>query len=385
MGISASALYRPLDAVSAAAAYIDGEGVILSANDALRDLWRAIVMAPGPAEGKPLALLLAEDDRPLLVNAVSRPDPIACPAICAARLSTSLDLVAIELVPIRRRGDTGTVWLVTLQPRGSRSTGSPLEPSCPPATVAVAHDLRAPLQAILGWASLLKRHRAEPARVEHGLGVIERNAMLQAELVEDLLSSLRAPLKAASTRHHPVNLGEIVKAELSAVQPLADEKGVHVSLSMAADNISTSGDAVQLRRVVANLIGNALKFTPSGGAVECRLWRSAHGVGIAVRDNGQGIDCKFLPGIFEPFRTDPGQRGAREDGLGLGLYVVRQIVEMHGGKVIATSGGSGCGSTFTVTLPAIASDRLCGTNAIGPTRGMVVPPAVRSLYRMPQL
>jgi len=216
----------------------------------------------------------------------------------------------------------------------------------------IVHDLKLPLQVVLGWTSLLRRARPDPAQIEHALTVLERNTQLQVALLEHLLEVLYPTLQASTLDRTRLDFRELVETEVRAVQPLALEKGVRVSFSAPSYDFSVEGTDVHLRRVVANLIGNALKFTSPSGAIDCRLWRSKTSIDLSVRDTGRGIDRGFLPRVFEAFRLQPGTGGRDRNGLGLGLSVVRHLVELHGGTVTATSDGRGCGSTFTVTLPA---------------------------------
>jgi signal transduction histidine kinase len=148
-----------------------------------------------------------------------------------------------------------------------------------------------------------------------------------------------------------VDLTDLVKSESRAMQPLADRAGVRMSLVAEASAIAVNGNERHMRRVIANLIGNAVKFTPSGGTIECRVRALTPWAAIEVRDNGRGIAREFLPRVFEPFRQERSERRERKDGVGLGLHIVRDLVESHGGTVTAESAGIGCGATFTVLLP----------------------------------
>lgn len=237
--------------------------------------------------------------------------------------------------------------------RAHRSTPS-IDDDFVRATIAagIVHDLKLPIQVVLGWASLLRRAGHDGAQIDDALTVVERSTRLQMALLDHLLEVLRPTWQASGLRRQRLDFRELVETEVRAVQPLARKKGVHVSCSAPCADFSIEGTEVHLRRVVANLVGNALKFTSPSGAIECRLSRSSMSVGLAVCDTGRGIDRVFLPRVFEAFRLAPGKGGRDRNGHGLGLSVVRHLVELHGGTVTATSGGRGCGSTFTVTLPA---------------------------------
>ena len=218
----------------------------------------------------------------------------------------------------------------------------------------VVHDMRTPLQCLLGWASLL-RHTREPERIESALKIIERNAKVQMDLLEDLLELLRPSSGPLQLRREHVDLARLVKAELRAVEPIADECQVRVTLTASAPSVEIEGSETDLRRIVANLVGNALKFTPRGGSIECRVWQSGAWTGVTVRDTGRGIDPAFVPHIFDAYRREPGRgpenSGPDKEGWGLGLNIVRHLVRRHGGTVTVRSAGRGRGTTFSVLFP----------------------------------
>jgi signal transduction histidine kinase len=217
----------------------------------------------------------------------------------------------------------------------------------------VVHDMRTPLQCLLGWASLL-RHTREPERIESALKIIERNAKVQMDLLEDLLELLRPSSGRLQLRRQHVDLARLVKAELRAIEPLADECQVRVALTASSPTVEIEGRETDLRRVVANLVGNALKFTPRGGSIECRVWQSGAWAGVTVRDTGRGIDPAFVPHIFDAYRREPGrgpEKGFAKEGWGLGLNIVRHLVRRHGGTVTVRSAGRGRGTTFSVLFP----------------------------------
>jgi signal transduction histidine kinase len=215
----------------------------------------------------------------------------------------------------------------------------------------VSHELRAPITAILGWAQMLGRGKAEPDRVALALEVIERNARLQARLVEELVdytrvvSANRLPLKA---RAFP--LAAAVKEAVEAVAPAAYAKRVHVVKRVGSTPGEICGDPLRLQQALTNLLSNAIKFTPAGGAVTISLEAYGRHYTITVSDTGEGIEPGFLPFVFDHYR-----QAARADGegggLGLGLAIARHIVELHGGTITAHSRGLGEGAVFTVELP----------------------------------
>jgi signal transduction histidine kinase/AmiR/NasT family two-component response regulator len=220
----------------------------------------------------------------------------------------------------------------------------------------VSHELRTPLTAINGWALMLRAGRLDGAQSARALETIVRSAKSQNQLIDDLLDVSRIITGRMRLDVAPLNLGSVIKAAVETVRPAAEAKGIRLSaqLDPAADAIS--GDPERLQQVVWNLLSNAVKFAPNGGRVEVRLERANSHVEIIVADNGQGISPEFLPYVFERFRQEDGGTSRHRGGLGLGLAIVRHIVELHGGTVHAASEGLGKGATFTVALP-IASVR----------------------------
>jgi signal transduction histidine kinase len=216
----------------------------------------------------------------------------------------------------------------------------------------VSHELRSPLNAILGWTRILRTTSIDPARTARGLEVIERNADAQLRLIEDLLDTSRITAGVLSIATRPLALGPIVEVAVDALRPAADAKGVALSASLDGGDGLVDGDADRLQQAVTNLLTNALKFTPKGGRVEARLARRDTFFELEIRDTGDGIDPSFLPYVFDRFRQAQTST-RRQGGLGLGLGIVRHVVELHGGSVRAESAGRNQGSTFLVRLPAL--------------------------------
>ncbi len=212
----------------------------------------------------------------------------------------------------------------------------------------VSHELRRPLTAMLGWTRMLREGKGDSAR---GLEVIERNAQIQLRLIEDLLDLSRTATGHLGVSFALVNLGVILRNVADGARPAAADRQVEVITKVAEDNIQVLGDGMRLQQIVGNLVSNALKFTPNGGRVTIELERSAQDARIVVADTGIGIDPAQLPKMFETFwQADPSTTPARE-GLGLGLSIVRRLVELHGGTIDAYSAGLGAGARMTVTLP----------------------------------
>ena len=217
----------------------------------------------------------------------------------------------------------------------------------------LSHELRTPLNAILGWARMLRAGTLAPADVPRALETIERNAQAQAQMIEDLLDVSRIVSGKLRLEMRPVDIGEVVEEAIDTVRPTADARGI--TLTTAISHVGpVSGDTQRLQQVIWNLLSNSIKFTPQGGTVSVRVDQSGSMVRISVSDTGPGIDPEFLPYVFDRFRqasSTPGQ--TRRKGLGLGLAIVRHLVEAHAGVVSASSDGLGKGSTFTVELPVM--------------------------------
>jgi len=215
----------------------------------------------------------------------------------------------------------------------------------------LSHELRTPLSAILIWARLLRSGRLDAEAWARALEVIERNTKLQARLIEDLLEVSRIIAGKLRLEWTPVELASTVDGAIDAVRAAADAKDITLELELERDLGPVRGDRNRLQQIVWNLVSNAIKFTPSGGSVNVRLARDAQDAVITVRDTGIGIRAEFLPHIFERFRQGDSTSTRIHGGLGLGLAIVRHLVDLHGGTVAARSAGEGRGATFTVRLP----------------------------------
>ena len=215
----------------------------------------------------------------------------------------------------------------------------------------LSHELRTPLNAILGWTHVLQRSPDKPETVLKGVQVIERNVKVQVRIIEDLLDVSK--IVSGNLRLEPqlVELMPVIDAAIESVAPLAQARGVRLDRALDIQAAPVLGDATRLQQVVWNLLTNSIKFTPAGGRVEIGLGRLDGSIKICVEDTGEGIDPSFLPHVFERLRQADGSTTRRHSGLGLGLSIVKHLVELHGGTVVAESAGRGQGSRFTVTLP----------------------------------
>jgi len=220
----------------------------------------------------------------------------------------------------------------------------------------VSHELRTPLSAILSWAHLLQRGGIDAGTLDQGLAAIARNARVQGRLIEDLLDMSRIEAGQIRLDLQCVELGGVIAAAIDSALPAASDKGVGLRTVFSPGSGTVLGDAARLQQVLANLLNNAIKFTPQGGQVSVSLTQTESGLQIAVADTGQGIEPDFLVRMFHRFQQQDGSRTRRHGGLGLGLAIVRHLVQLHGGTVQARSPGSGQGSTFIVTLPLLAAN-----------------------------
>ncbi len=229
----------------------------------------------------------------------------------------------------------------------------------------ISHELRSPLNAILGWTQVLEPRRDLPTEVADALRVIRRNALRQRQLLDDLVDMSRVVSGALLIDPRPMSIGDALQEACQAVAPDIERKGVHLDC-VPAPPVLVSGDPRRVQQVLRNLLANALRFTPAGGTITLRASRTDGDVTIAVTDDGAGIDPAFLPHVFEPYRQQPGPGVRDQATFGLGLSLARIIVASHGGRLTAHSDGPGRGATFTVTFPELAAGETRPTPSEGP-------------------
>jgi signal transduction histidine kinase len=215
----------------------------------------------------------------------------------------------------------------------------------------LSHELRTPLNALLGWIHMLKMPNADDATKKRALESIERNARAQAVLINDLLDVSRVVSGKLHLEQKPVDMSAVALAAIDAVRPAARARDLELNVSIGAITREVWGDPDRLQQIIWNLLSNAVKFTPSGGRIDLALEETGGAVQISITDTGVGIDPAFLPHVFERFRQADSSTTRAQAGLGLGLSIVRHLVDLHGGTVTAASRGLGQGATFTVTLP----------------------------------
>jgi signal transduction histidine kinase len=219
----------------------------------------------------------------------------------------------------------------------------------------LSHELRTPLNAVLGWAHMLRTGVLPPERVPQALEALERNAMAQSQLVDDLLDMSRIMSGKLPIRRELIKLADVIAAAEETVRPAVQSSGVTLTLELPARPVlRVLGDPDRLRQVFWNLLSNAVKFTPAGGSVRLAVSRQADQAVVVVHDTGEGIDGRFLPFIFERFSQADSSTTRRHSGLGLGLAIARHLVEAHDGSITAHSDGPDEGATFTVRLPLVS-------------------------------
>ena len=257
-------------------------------------------------------------------------------------LSTTNEELRREIVE-RRRAEQERAELLVREREANRLKDEFL--------ATLSHELRTPLNAILGWTKLLRANAVPPAAIDRALEKVERNAQVQTRLVEDLLEVSRITSGKLRLELKPVDLVSLVNTAVDSIRPTAEARGVAVDRRLEGYAMPTIGDPDRLQQVIWNLLSNAVKFTPPGGVVTVQLARKGGIDELSVSDTGIGIEQAFLPSVFDTFRQADASSTRAQGGLGLGLSIVRHLVEMHGGEVGADSDGLGKGATFTVRLP----------------------------------
>ncbi|HEX8424124.1 MAG TPA: ATP-binding protein, partial [Pyrinomonadaceae bacterium] len=219
----------------------------------------------------------------------------------------------------------------------------------------MSHELRTPMTAILGWAQLLRSNTLKESDFAHALEIVERNARAQTKLIDDLLDISRIITGKLRLDVRVVDLAAVIEAVVDSLRPTAEVRSIRLQPLIDPQAGPVSGDTDRLQQVVWNLVSNAIKFTPKGGRVQVMLARVNSQVEITVSDTGKGISAEFLPHVFDRFRQADGSTTRMQGGLGLGLSIVRQLVELHGGTVNVESDGEGQGATFIVQLPSMVT------------------------------
>ena len=218
----------------------------------------------------------------------------------------------------------------------------------------LSHELRTPMTAVLGWARMLKLGLSE-SEAREALDAIEKNAEIQAHLIDDVLDVSRIVAGKMTFKPAPVNVETVLRAAMTTVQPAASAKGIEILTNIPPVLPPVLGDEGRLQQVIWNLLSNSVKFTPRGGTITVRLAHAGSLLRLTVQDTGRGIEPPYLPHVFEPFSQEDASMTRSHEGIGLGLSIVRSLVELHGGRIRAASEGAGRGATFTVELPVMES------------------------------
>lgn len=222
----------------------------------------------------------------------------------------------------------------------------------------VSHEIRTPLNAIIGWSHLLRSGRLDEATAVRAVETIDRNAKAQAQLIDDILDVSRVITGKLQLHSEPVDIAAVINAAIDSVQLAIDAKDLRLEVTLDPSARHTFGDASRLQQVIWNLLSNAIKFTPAGGQIEVKVERAGGNMQLRVSDTGCGFSRDFLPFIFDRFRQADGTSTRHHGGLGLGLAIVRHLIELHGGSIKADSAGEGQGSTFTIMLPLSSQDKV---------------------------
>lgn len=216
----------------------------------------------------------------------------------------------------------------------------------------VSHELRSPLNAMLGWVKLLRTKKLDEETIERGLETIEKSARTQAKLIDELMDISRIVSGTFQLKISPVNISAVINVAISAIQPVADAKEIEINFSCKSYIEKIEADSDRLQQAMINLLSNAIKFTPENGRVDILFEDDkSESIKIIVKDNGVGIRNEFLSKVFERYRQEETSTTKKNKGLGLGLFIVRQIIELHDGTVRAESDGEGKGASFIITLP----------------------------------
>jgi signal transduction histidine kinase len=217
--------------------------------------------------------------------------------------------------------------------------------------MTVSHELRTPLTSIAGWVQILETGKLDARQAKTAIETISRNARVQARLIDDLLDVSRLISGKLRLEVREVDVARLVRDAVSIVQPAADAKSLRLEAALDPEAGTIAADPDRLQQILWNLLANAIKFTPFGGRVVVSVRRRGRTIEITVRDSGSGIATDFLPHVFDRFRQGDASAQRSHGGLGLGLAIVRHLVELHGGTVTAESAGAGQGATFRITLP----------------------------------
>ena len=359
-------LYREIFSHSKEAiAIIDPEGYYLQQNGAHFTL---LGYADDDLKGKTPAIYLGEETFQYIFNELVATGDYSGESVCRTKsgeernielsvftmrsgLGEPLCYVSIKRDITKRKRTEKELDQLLIRERTARADAEQANRLKDEFLATLSHELRTPLNAVIGWSRILKSGRLDDESSMHAIDVIERNAWAQKQIIEDILDVSRVITGKLQLHLGPVNLVSVVNAALDAVRPALEAKDIRVETQYRDGLKVIAGDADRLQQVVWNLLSNASKFTPVGGVVGVRVNHDQTYVEIEVNDTGPGIEPEFLPHVFERFRQADGSTTRTHGGLGLGLAIVRHLVELHGGAIGAENRTSGSGAIFTVKLP----------------------------------
>ena len=371
----------PLQGLPIAAAALDHNSVIVAANHQFMRL-SGQVSAPS---GQRLADIVAEPDKPIVEEALSGLAELAsrvpqrC-SITALRAKAPSLWLAIDVSGLGPQSSVPYLACLQAMPRRRRRDGLPerrLQPGCrraqdfgwefgaaaarrhnekwPPLLMTLSHEFRGPLTAIRGWAQMAERGLLPPEGISRALAIIGRNSASLSDLIDKLFDLSRRAAGSLVLKRRVVDLSPLTELIVESNLPVARNRSVMLTVTRSRTPLYINGDPLRLEQIIRNLVENAIKFTPMGGHVHVHTGRSGSHAELVVSDNGRGISPDLLTDIFEPFRHDDAIIGPSERGLGLGLALVKELVQLHEGDVRALSSGKGQGATFIVRLPLARS------------------------------
>jgi PAS domain S-box-containing protein len=364
-------LYREIFAHSKEAiAIIDPDGYYLQQNGAHFTL---LGYADDDLEGKTPAIYLGEETFQKILSELIRKGDYSGETICRTRsgeeriielsvftmrsgLGEPQCYVSIKRDITTRKKTEERLAQLLVRERTARADAEKANRLKDEFLATLSHELRTPLNAVIGWSRILKAGRLDNESSVHAIEVIERNAWSQKQIIEDILDVSRVITGKLQLHLGPVDLIAVVNAALDAVRPALEAKDIRIETQFQESLKVIAGDVDRLQQVVWNLLSNASKFTPVGGTVSIRIGQDESNVQIEVRDTGPGIAADFLPHVFERFRQADGSTTRTHGGLGLGLAIVRHLVELHGGMIAAENETAGTGAVFTVRLPLPSSE-----------------------------
>jgi hypothetical protein len=361
-----SDLYREIFSHSKEAiAIIDPDGFYLQQNGAHFTL---LGYADGDLEGKTPAIYLGEETFRSIFKELLRTGEYSGETICRTRSGEERTIelsiftmrsglgepqcyVSIKRDITARKKTEAKLAQLLVRERAARADAEKANRLKDEFLATLSHELRTPLNAVIGWSRILKTGRLDKESSAHAIEVIERNAWAQKQIIEDILDVSRVITGKLQLHLGPVNLVSVVNAALDAVRPALEAKDIRVETQFPSDLKVIAGDVDRLQQVVWNLLSNASKFTPVGGTVGIRVTQDDTYVEIEISDTGPGIAAEFLPHVFERFRQADGSTTRTHGGLGLGLAIVRHLVELHGGSIGAENISAQSGAVFTLKLP----------------------------------